>query len=367
MLNIRVPTLILDKTKCLENIRRMAEKAETSRVKFRPHFKTHQSAEIGNWFRSFNVSAITVSSVGMAHYFANQGWNDITIAFPVNIREMESINQLAGRIKLNILLVNPEPVHKLNLKLSHEVGVFVKIDTGYNRTGISADNVKEITQILEHINKSAKLEFMGFLTHTGHTYKTNSTNEIKTLYSHAIEKLNCLKKTFSSEFKKITLSIGDTPSCSIINEFENIDEIRPGNFVFYDLMQQFLGACTFDQIAVSMACPVVAKNKERKELIIYGGAVHFSKEYIISKEQGITYGQVIGFTKKGWESFETNNYLTALSQEHGVVKVSDQIFARFQTGDVLGIIPVHSCLTANLMKGYVTLEGEFIDHISKIQ
>ena len=32
---------------------------------------------------------------------------------------------------------------------------------------------------------------------------------------------------------------------------------------------------------------------------------------------------------------------------------------------LLGIIPVHSCLTANLMKGYVTLEGERIDHMEE--
>ena len=32
-------------------------------------------------------------------------------------------------------------------------------------------------------------------------------------------------------------------------------------------------------------------------------------------------------------------------------------------GYLVGIVPVHSCLTANLMKGYLTLEGEEIDHM----
>jgi D-serine deaminase-like pyridoxal phosphate-dependent protein len=364
MLNVEVPSLILDKSKCLKNIQRMVDKAENSKVKFRPHFKTHQSAEIGNWFRSFNVSAITVSSVSMAHYFANHGWSDITIAFPVNIREIKSINQLAGKITLNILLVNSDIIHEINLKLNHKVGVFLKIDTGYHRTGIPAENEKEITQILGLIKKSTKLEFKGFLTHTGHTYKANSTGEIKALYTDTVEKLTSLKNTFSSEFEKIILSIGDTPSCSIVNEFEKIDEVRPGNFVFYDLMQYYLGSCSSDQIAVAMACPVVAKHKQDNKLIIYGGAIHFSKEYIIDKENRISYGQLIGFTKKGWEFFNGNNYLVSLSQEHGIVKVTDQIFVRYKTGDVLGIIPVHSCLTANLMKGYITLDGKRVDHMA---
>jgi D-serine deaminase-like pyridoxal phosphate-dependent protein len=48
---IMKPTLLLDEEKCRRNIRTMAEKARSSGVIFRPHFKTHQSIEIGNWFR----------------------------------------------------------------------------------------------------------------------------------------------------------------------------------------------------------------------------------------------------------------------------------------------------------------------------
>jgi len=59
-MEITKPTLILDKTVCLNNIRRMAKKAQKYNIKFRPHFKTHQSAKIGNWFREFGVTSITV-------------------------------------------------------------------------------------------------------------------------------------------------------------------------------------------------------------------------------------------------------------------------------------------------------------------
>ena len=49
------PTLVLDKDTCLRNIERMAEKAKSKNLIFRPHFKTHQSSIIGNWFRDFGV------------------------------------------------------------------------------------------------------------------------------------------------------------------------------------------------------------------------------------------------------------------------------------------------------------------------
>ena len=75
-IGISRPALLLDKEQVFSNIDKMASKAKATGVKFRPHFKTHQSAEIGNWFRDFGVTAITVSSLDMAIYFAKHGWAD---------------------------------------------------------------------------------------------------------------------------------------------------------------------------------------------------------------------------------------------------------------------------------------------------
>ena len=73
MIEIIRPTFVIDKEVCLQNIEKMAEKAKAHNLRFRPHFKTHQSAKIGEWFRLFGVDAITVSSVSMAEYFAMNG------------------------------------------------------------------------------------------------------------------------------------------------------------------------------------------------------------------------------------------------------------------------------------------------------
>ena len=44
-------------------------KAKENNLIFRPHFKTHQSEDIANWFRQFGIKKCTVSSVSMAEYF----------------------------------------------------------------------------------------------------------------------------------------------------------------------------------------------------------------------------------------------------------------------------------------------------------
>ena len=138
-LNIEKPTLLLDVKRTKANISKMADKATQSGVIFRPHFKTHQSAEIGRWFREARVDHITVSSMDMAWYFAESGWSDITVAFSVNPREIGRINHLASRIRLGLLVESAEMVQLLSKELKRPVDVWIKIDVGYRRTGLPWD------------------------------------------------------------------------------------------------------------------------------------------------------------------------------------------------------------------------------------
>lgn len=365
MAEIIRPTLVVDKEICLRNIERMAQKAKEHKLHFRPHFKTHQSAKIGEWFKRFGVDAITVSSVRMAEYFAINGWNDITLAFPVNILEIDNINRLAANIKLNVLVENKEAAKFLADRITHPLGVYLKIDTGYHRTGIPSSKTDAINLVLKLISNNKKITFKGFLTHTGHTYSAKSTNEIYSRHFDALLKLKALKQKYKKDFPSVEISMGDTPSASICTTFEGVDEMRPGNFVFYDLMQQNLGVCNFDDIAVKLVCPVVSKHISRNEIVIYGGAVHLSKESIINVNGKKMFGRIILHKNGEKLLLDPLNYVSKLSQEHGILKVVQNQFKNFEVGDLVEIIPVHSCLTANLMGHFQTTEGELIEMMPK--
>jgi len=275
MKNISRPTLLLNKEQSMLNINRMHEKAKKSGVIFRPHFKTHNSASIGNWFRRLGIHSITVSSVTMAKFFAAYGWRDITIAFPVNLPEINMINEFAYELNLNIQGDSADILPVIESTINIKAGFFIEIDTGHHRTGVSWENIEEIDRMIGHLENSSRLNFKGFITHSGHTYSADSQEEIIDIYRDTVEKMNFLKARYREVFPDLIISIGDTPSCSLVDDFSGVDEIRPGNFIFYDLMQYSLGACSLEHIALAMACPVVAKSIERNELTIYGGAIPF--------------------------------------------------------------------------------------------
>lgn len=362
---LETPTLLLDEEQCRTNIRRMADKARKHRVTLNPHFKTHQSHKIGTWFREENIEKITVSSVRMAQYFQQAGWQDITIAFPVNLRQIDLINKLAGNINLTLFVNGPNSAHNLEQNLDFEVNVFTEIDTGYQRTGIPDDHKEEIEQLIDLFRHSEMLKFKGFYTHAGHSYNATQPEQIAEIHSITLHRLNQLRKQLGIKHENIQISLGDTPACSTVNNFAGVQSIHPGNFVFYDLNQYRISSCTIDQIAVALACPVVSRRPERQELILHGGAIHLSKQFERFKDNTPYYGLPVTISESGWSEPWSESYLRSLSQEHGILKCNAEKFKQYEVGDLVGILPIHSCLTCNLMGQFLTLDGTSMDHMEK--
>jgi len=358
--SIEKPTLLLDPGKAKQNIQRMCRKANEQNIRFRPHFKTHQSAEIGEWFRQEGVTAITVSSLDMARYFAEHGWQDITLAFPVNIRQVLGIASLAQQIHLEILVESIETVHFLAGNLSEMLDVWIKVDAGSHRTGLAWDAPQALSSLANAIQTSGHLELRGLLTHAAHTYKASSPAEVRQVYSESIGRMHQARYSLADQgFNGLEVSVGDTPGCSLCDNLGEVDEIRPGNFVFFDAQQLALGSCRAEDIAVAVACPVVAKHPERQETVIYGGAIHLSKEAMPEDGQ-MTYGKIALPGGMGWGEPLPGAYMARISQEHGVVHMAGRDLDRLHIGDLLCVLPVHSCLTVQVMGEYLTLAGEVI-------
>lgn len=348
-----MPSLLLDKTICIRNIERMASKALQHHLRLRPHFKTHQSARIGSWFREFGVTGITVSSLQMAEYFALSGWEDILVAFPFNSGEINTLNRLLDHSNISILIDSREALSHLH-RIKKEIAYYIDIDTGYGRTGIRSGAEESIETLIQAASDTGKLRFAGFYCHAGHSYRAASQEEMEKIHNKAVDDLYKLKVTFR-EFAPGVL-YGDTPNCSTQNNFRGVDEITPGNFVFYDLSQVLIGSCSLEDIAVAIACPVAGRYPQEGRILIHGGAVHFSKEMM---EIGGTpvYGRLVQSSGKGWAIDNREHYITSLSQEHGILTGGGELMDMFRIGDLAYFLPVHSCLTANLMREYVTLDG----------
>ncbi len=363
---IREPTLLLDTERVHRNIERMALRARLAGVRLRPHFKTHQSVAVGAWFREAGVEAITVSSLRMAADFAAAGWRDVTVAFPLNPRTMGQVNALASRIRLGVLVDAEAQVAALPAGLAPPLRVWLKIDVGFGRAGLPWDRPERVLELARTVAACPRSELAGLLTHAGHAYQAESPAEVLRVHDESLARLRALRDAMAGAgLPPPAISVGDTPTCSLAETFPGADEIRPGNFVFYDLMQARLGVCREEDIALALACPVVGLYPERGEAVVHGGAVHLGKESLPGADGEPIFGYLASLEEGSFGRVDHEAPLVGLSQEHGILRLPAERLLSLTLGQTVCILPVHACLAAEQHAGYLTLDGRVLPRLER--
>lgn len=348
-LQLSTPAFLVDRAIVARNCDRMRAKAVASAVAFRPHVKTHKTAEIGRLQHGGDRGPITVSTLAEAEFFADRGFRDITYAFPMAPEKLGRAAALAARIeRLNVLIDNAVALDAIeDFYRAENAGfdVFLKIDCGTHRAGVDPDAAGSV-QLAARIAASPAVRFRGLLTHAGHSYNARNVDEILTVARQESDAVSRFRDRIGGE---VIRSIGSTPTASVVERFENVDEVRPGNYVFYDAYQSTIGSCRLEDVAVSVLTTVVGSYPERKAMVVDAGALAMSKDSgpdHVDPKCG--YGLVCDVELKPLPA-----RLIGLSQEHGKIVVDEPL----PVGTKLRIIPNHSCLTAALFERYHVLEG----------
>jgi D-serine deaminase-like pyridoxal phosphate-dependent protein len=307
----------------------------------------------------------------MAQYFAGHGWQDITIAFPVNPRQCAGIAALAKQIHLEVLVEDSLVVERLTGALEQagaRAAAWIKIDSGAGRTGVAWDRPADLLPVARAAHSSVSLLLRGLLTHAGQTYAGRGRDDVCRRFVESVERINTARQAMvQAGMGPLEVSVGDTPGCTLCPDLGAVDEIRPGNFVLHDWTQVQIGTCGVEDVAAALACPVVARHPERSEIVIYGGAIHLSKDFVLVGDRR-SYGAVALPVEEppvlGWTAPLEGAYVSAVSQEHGIIRLLPGDLQRVQVGDLVCILPAHSCLAVTLMKEFVTLDGKRISTLN---
>ncbi|EGC30243.1 hypothetical protein DICPUDRAFT_41727 [Dictyostelium purpureum] len=348
------------------NCIKMNERAHSLGVDVRAHMKTHKTVEIGKYQFEKNqnkdqVIKIIVSTLSEARFFSKD-FSNILYATPISPNKVDEAYQIHLDIeRLNIMFDNIEHVNsmvefsKTNPKYSKRWSVFLKIDCGYHRAGASPE-LQSTTDLVHLITKGEfkdYFDFQGIYSHSGHSYKCNTPEEIKELAKEEARVTGDYgKKLKSLGYHVENVSIGSTPVCSHLPDdltSYGVTEIHPGNYTFYDLMQMELGNCSIDDVGVHVLATIVSVYPERNEILIDAGSL------ALSSDPGCTHLKNRNSPNFGIVYDDTNLRIVAASQEVSKVQSSNGSpidFSKYKIGSKIRIIPNHSCLTAAMFSNY---------------
>ncbi|MEO1023504.1 MAG: alanine racemase [Bacteroidota bacterium] len=358
------PSLVIDSDIVTANINKMAEKCKRLGLEWRPHFKTHQSKTIGRWFRTFGVSGITVSSIEMARFFAEDGWTDITIAFPVDCSRMIELEALSEITQLTMITSSLKALEQLSeAHFKQRPHLLIEVDPMNGRSGVDIEDTSALEDLVDRASSLKTVVYKGFYAHAGQTYKGRSAEDVLAIVAPVLRRLHTLKARFPGS----VICFGDTPSCSLTDDIDIATQTSPGNLVFYDWIQTRIGSCTPADIGIAMKCTVIELFPKRNQFLIHGGAIHFSKDADVTEDGKPYYGVVAESKGNGWGNPLEGAFLSSISQEHGMVSCTKAYLETLNVGDEIFVLPIHSCLTADCMGGYIDLDGNQIDHFSSVR
>ncbi len=353
------PSLLVDPARVRRNAGRVAALASREGVRLRPHVKTHKCAEIARIQTEGAGGAITVSTLAEGRFFAERGFRDITYAVPVEPGKFADAIDLSHRVERLSLITDDISIPPLLDEAARRAGItldlFLKVDCGYHRCGVEPDR-PEAREIPRLIDAAKNLRFAGILTHAGHSYNCANRDELLALARHERD----LMAEFAEDLRRDGIevrdvSIGSTPTISVIDHLAGVSEIRPGNYIFFDAFQATLGSCSFDDCALTVLASVVHRDPVRRKVVIDAGAVALSKDRgAADLDPRCGFGHVLDL-----EGGETGLRVDIVSQEHGQIFVEDgATFDRLRVGTRLRVLANHSCLTAAQHPHYNVLEGD---------
>lgn len=361
--DLQTPAVLVDRARAGRNLDRMAAAARARGIALRPHAKTHKSPEVARWQLARGAVGICCAKIGEAEVFADAGFDDIRIPYPLHPANADRVIALARRLRLSFIVDHLDVARGWSAALvaaGTTVDVLVKVDVGFHRCGIDPDPVT-VLPFIAAVAALRGLRLRGLLSHAGQAYHATSADHLREMAASEAATLRALAEAARGAGVAIDeLSAGATPTARFSLDQEGLTEYRCGNFVYYDRTQVGLGAATLDDCALTVLARVVSKPAPGR-LVLDSGSKTLSSDGARGFAPAKGYGAILRGTADGriraTMAQDESLVVERLSEEHAVVTVASGSTA-LEPGHLVRVVPNHACVVSNLVDQAWLLDGD---------
>lgn len=339
--HIDSPALVVYKERVKENIRLFKSMVNNNVAHLRPHVKTNKIAEVCSMMMDAGITKFKCATIAEAEMLAMIEAPDVLLSYqPVGPKA----NRLLALIEkypstyFSCLVDNIDAAIHLSKVFSEKdqlLNVFIDLNTGMNRTGISparAPQLFEAVDLLPYIN------VIGLHAYDGHIRDTDITERCQNV-EEAFKKVIIVAEAIESLTKQSLIIVaGGSPTFPIHAQRENI-ECSPGTFVFWDWGYKHTmpdEPFEYAALVISRVISIIDETTITTDL----GHKSVAAENPFPRVHFLNAPEIIP---------------VAQSEEHLVAKVPDS--SVFKIGDVLYGVPVHICPTVALYERAIVIEN----------
>ncbi len=373
------PALLVDRTRLLRNLAGMQELARRHGVRLRPHAKSHKCTALGRRQIAEGAVGLCTAKVSEAEVFAEAGFSDLLVAYPLVGAKADALAALAERFpeaRFAAAADSREGVSALAEAATRRdvtLGVWLKVDSGLHRAGLPPDDLM-LVDLARAVRGADGLRLVGLLTHAGHVYKAAPAKVARIGHDEGETMVRTAERLARAGLGRLQVSLGSTPTIRRASAVEGVDEIHPGVYVFGDRQQVALGAMTPEDVSLSILATVVSRPAPGRWVLDAGSKTLSSDRGAHGSETIRGFGEVrrleehgdvprnhpMPFAEPTGSRRDSHTadppVLSRLSEEHGVLE--DERDPGFVPGDPVEVIPNHACAAVNLAETLYLTQGE---------
>ena len=349
--DLDTPALLIDMDRLESNLDRAASYASEHGLRMRPHTKTHKSPLVGQMQLDRGAHGLTVAKVGEAEVMAGESVPGLLVAYPVwGDSKWARLVEVARRTPVSVALDSTEVAQGLQRHARRSgvgLGVLVETDLGMRRCGLPPG--KGLRDLARAIANMPPLHLEGLMFYPGHVNLATPGGE------RALARLGSELGEILDDFRRDglpteTVSGGSTPTLYKSHRVPGLTEIRPGTYAFNDRSQVAAGACRWEDCAATIMTTVVSTPRPDAAVIDGGSKTFTSDSMRPFGERG--FGRVQGMPGIRFEK---------MSEEHGVLDLSEHVGPPARIGDRLRIVPNHVCVAVNMHETAYGVRGEDVE------
>lgn len=349
------PCLVVDVDRLERNVRREQDAIAANSVRFRPHAKTHKTAEIAALQLAAGAAGLAVAKVAEAEVFVAAGAVDIAVAYPVfGTEKWQRLAELGRGARVTTNVDNEAAAHGLSraaVSASVTLLVQIEIDSGLHRCGFAPDDIEDVARLARLVDELPGLELDGITTHRSVAFEgadVLTPDEAGRDEGRLLVDLAAGLRVAGISVREVTC--GSTPTARAAAAVPGVTEVRAGTYVFNDWMQVANGSATFEDCALTILTTVVSARIPGRATVDAGSKTLSGDAR--RPDAGVATG------------LDVDAIVDRLSEEHGMVRLGPRV--ELGPGDRIRLVPQHVCTCVNLADELVAVRGGTVEAVWRV-